>query len=145
MIRLKPPAGKSEIIIDLTGPEGNAFQLMAYTKQLCNRLGWDSNGILEEMKKGDYEHLVQTFDLHFGDFVILERQMEFFSANILWLFFAYALGSVFTGYVFYKSGTRNGIESTIDSLIAQGFLRHKKDKDGEVEIIKWNDHTKQEG
>ena len=71
--------------------------------------------------------------------------MEFFSANILWLFFAYALGSVFTGYTFYKSGTRNGIESTIDSLIAQGFLRHKKDKDGEVEIIKWNDHTKQEG
>lgn len=73
MIRLKPPAGKSEIVIDLTGPEGNAFQLMAYTKQLCNRLGWDSHGILEEMKKGDYEHLVQTFDLHFGDFVILER------------------------------------------------------------------------
>ena len=56
-----------------------------------------------------------------------------------------SIGSVFTGYVFYKSGTRNGIENTIDSLIAQGFLRHKKDKDGEVEIIKWNDHTKQEG
>ena len=71
--------------------------------------------------------------------------MEFFSANVLWLFFAYALGSVFTGYVFYQSGTRNGISNTIDSLISQGFLRHKKDKDGEVEIIKWNDHSNQEG
>ena len=27
----------------------------------------------ERAKKGDYEHLVQTFDTHFGDFVILER------------------------------------------------------------------------
>ena len=52
--------------------------------------------------------------------------MEFFSANVGWLFFAYTLGSVFTGYVFYKSGTRFGIESTIDGLIEQGFLRHKK-------------------
>jgi|TARA_X000001036_G_scaffold177580_1_gene168117 hypothetical protein len=71
--------------------------------------------------------------------------MEFFSANILWLLLAYVTGSVFTGYIFYKSGTRFGIENTIDSLIDQGFLRHKKDKDGEIEIIKWNDHSKQEG
>ena len=71
MIRAKQP--QSEIVIDLTGPGGNAFQLMAYAKDLCRRLGWESHGILEEMKKGDYEHLVQTFDTHFGDFVILER------------------------------------------------------------------------
>ena len=71
--------------------------------------------------------------------------MEFFSANVLWLFFAYVLGSVFTGYIFYKSCTRNGIENTIDSLIDQGFLRHKKDKAGEIEIIKWNDSSRQEG
>jgi len=25
------------------------------------------------MKQGDYEHLVKTFDFHFGDYVILER------------------------------------------------------------------------
>lgn len=70
--------------------------------------------------------------------------MEFFSANVGWLFFAYTLGSVFTGYVFYKSGTRFGIESTIDGLIEQGFLRHKK-KNGEIEILKWNDCSNQEG
>ena len=70
--------------------------------------------------------------------------MEFFGADAWWLFFAYGTGSLFTGYVFYKSGTRNGIESTIDSLISQGFLRHKI-VNGEVEILKWNDHSNQEG
>ena len=68
--------------------------------------------------------------------------MAFFSADALWLFFAYGLGSLFTGYLFYKSGTRNGIESTIDSLISQGFLRHKR-VNGEVEILKWNDCSNQ--
>ena len=71
MIRLKQPP--SEIVIDLTGPDGNAFQLMAFAKDLCKRLGWDSHGILEEMRKCDYEHLVHTFDTHLSDFVILER------------------------------------------------------------------------
>ena len=66
--------------------------------------------------------------------------MEFFSANVGWLFLAYTLGSVFTGFIFHKSGTKFGIESTIDSLIDQGFLRHKK-INGEVEILKWNDNS----
>ena len=70
--------------------------------------------------------------------------MEFFSANVLWLLLAYVTGSVFTGYIFYKSGTRFGIENTLDSLIEQGLLRHKK-TDGEIEINKWNDHSNQEG
>jgi hypothetical protein len=29
--------------------------------------------IVEEMKKGDYEHLVKTFDLYLGEHFILER------------------------------------------------------------------------
>ncbi len=69
--------------------------------------------------------------------------MEFFTANILWLLFAYVVGSVFTGFVLYKTGTRNGIESTIDNLITQGFLRHKK-TNGEIEILKWNDCSEQD-
>jgi hypothetical protein len=52
MIRAKQIA--ENIVIDLTGPEGNAF---------C----------LEEMKSGNYENLVATFDKYFGDYVILER------------------------------------------------------------------------
>jgi hypothetical protein len=29
--------------------------------------------VIEEMKQGNYEHLVSTFDKYFGDYVILER------------------------------------------------------------------------
>ena len=28
------------IIIDLTGPDGNAFALMSYAKQFATQLGW---------------------------------------------------------------------------------------------------------
>jgi hypothetical protein len=27
----------------------------------------------------------------------------------------------------------------VDNLIDNGFLRHKKDADGEIEILKWNE------
>ena len=72
MIRSKTP--QSEIVIDLTGPQGNAFFLLGYAKKLAKQLDFeDVDGLLDDMKSGDYEHLVQVFDEHFGDFVILER------------------------------------------------------------------------
>ena len=62
------------IVIDLTGPEGNAFALMGLANRLGKQLGFkEIPRILEEMQAGDYEHLLQVFDEHFGDFVILER------------------------------------------------------------------------
>ena len=64
---------KKEIIIDLTGPDGNAFALMGFAKRLANWLGLDSDKILSEMRSGDYENLIKVFDKYFGDFVILER------------------------------------------------------------------------
>ena len=64
---------KKEIIIDLTGPGGNAFALMGSAKRLANWLGLDSDKILSEMRSGDYENLIKVFDKYFGDFVILER------------------------------------------------------------------------
>ena len=64
---------KKEIIIDLTGPDGNAFALMGSAKRLAEWLGLDSDKILSEMKSGDYENLIKVFDKYFGDFVILER------------------------------------------------------------------------
>ena len=64
---------KKEIIIDLTGPDGNAFALMGSAKRLANLLGLDSDKILSEMRSGDYENLIKVFDKYFGDFVILER------------------------------------------------------------------------
>lgn len=71
MIRKKQPQG--EIVIDLTGPDGNAFVLLGRAAQYARELGLDGNKICQEMKESDYENLIQVFDKYFGDFVILER------------------------------------------------------------------------
>ena len=63
----------SEIVIDLTGPEGNAFSLMGCAKKLSRQLGLNSSDITSEMMNGDYEHLLEVFDKYFGDYVVLER------------------------------------------------------------------------
>jgi len=72
MIRKKRQRPK-QIIIDLTGPDGNAFALMGYAKQFAKQLGLDSEEIISNMTSGDYENLLQVFDENFGSFVILER------------------------------------------------------------------------
>jgi hypothetical protein len=61
------------IEIDLTGPNGNAFYLIGAANNLARQLGLDCKAIQAEMMKGDYEHLVNTFDKHFGHFVTLYR------------------------------------------------------------------------
>ena len=69
----RPP---QKIEIDLTGPEGNAYALMAYAKKFAKQLGYDDfkiQCIIEEMKLTDYEGLLHTFDREFGSFVILWR------------------------------------------------------------------------
>jgi hypothetical protein len=71
MIREK--TSKSEIVIDLNGPEGNAYVLIGYAKRFAKQLGWDGDQIIAEMKAGDYDNLIEVFDGYFGDFVILER------------------------------------------------------------------------
>ena len=60
-------------VIDLTGPDGNAFALMGYAKRFAKQLNLDSSKIISDMTSGDYENLIQVFDDNFGDFVILER------------------------------------------------------------------------
>jgi len=72
MIRNKIP-NDGPIIIDLTGPDGNAFVLLGKAKNLARQLKFDDKKITTEMMQGDYEHLLETFDKYFGDFVILER------------------------------------------------------------------------
>ena len=62
----------TEIVIDLTGPDGNAFNLMAVAHKLGNKLGLDTEVILHEMRDGNYENLIRVFDKFFP-FVILER------------------------------------------------------------------------
>jgi hypothetical protein len=61
------------IIIDLTGPEGNAFVLMGMAAKFASQLKLNKDKIIGEMMSGDYEHLLQVFDREFGEFVILER------------------------------------------------------------------------
>ena len=59
--------------------------------------------------------------------------------DILWLLGAYIAGTLFTLFVLGPQITNKAIESTIDTLMAKGIIRYKKDKDGEIEILKWND------
>ena len=74
MIRNKKPH-KGPIVIDLTGPDGNAYALMGYAKKFATQLGWKDKGaaLINEMMEDDYEHLLEVFDNAFGEFVILER------------------------------------------------------------------------
>lgn len=71
MIRAKTV--QTEIVIDLTGPQGNAFCLLGYAKTYAKQLGLDYDKIRAEMTAGDYEDLLECFDSYFGDFVVLER------------------------------------------------------------------------
>jgi hypothetical protein len=64
---------KREIVLDLTGPDGNAYALMGYARDLAKQLGIDHELIINEMKSGDYDNLVLTFDRYFGRIVTLER------------------------------------------------------------------------
>lgn len=76
MIIKKPKQENQKIIIDLTGPDGNAYVLLGYASRWGKQLGW-SNGkietVLNMMKGGDYEVLVQVFDNFFGDYVEMWR------------------------------------------------------------------------
>lgn len=60
-------------VIDLTGPEGNAYVLLGYARKFAKDLDRDPDPILEDMKSSDYEHLIEVFDREFGEYVILER------------------------------------------------------------------------
>lgn len=71
MIRTKQTT--NERVIDLTGPAGNAFSLMAEATNLAKQLNFNGKEIVEEMTTGDYENLISVFDKYFGDYVILEK------------------------------------------------------------------------
>lgn len=75
MIREKQQTS-GPVIIDLTGPDGNAFVLLGKVESFGKQLKWTSGKIKslqQDMMSADYEHLLEKFDEAFGDFVILER------------------------------------------------------------------------
>ena len=60
--------------IDLTGPDGNADQLLALTRRLAKQLELDANEIMTRMTSGDYENLVAVFEEEFGEYITIYRQ-----------------------------------------------------------------------
>ena len=62
-----------ERVIDLTGPDGNAMNLIVTARRWARTLGKDASAITAEMTSGDYDNLVAVFDREFGSFCILER------------------------------------------------------------------------
>ena len=68
-----------ETIINLDGPEGNANCLLGTAVGFARDMRMNDSEIkpiLEDMKSGDYKHLVSTFDKHFGEYVVLETSNE---------------------------------------------------------------------
>tara|TARA_Y100001938_G_C7723176_1_gene250971 strand:- start:83 stop:298 length:216 start_codon:yes stop_codon:yes gene_type:complete len=60
-------------IIDLNGPDGNAFYLLGMAQKLSKQIGLDWDEVKDVMTSGNYEELITAFDIYFGDYVDLER------------------------------------------------------------------------
>jgi len=60
-------------VIDLNGPDGNAFYLLGMARKLSKQIGLDWNEVNDVMTEGTYEELITAFDIYFGDYVDLER------------------------------------------------------------------------
>ena len=60
-------------VIDLHGPKGNAFALMAQADDFLRQMGRrdEFRAMRTEMMSGDYENLVRIFEENFGDYVDL--------------------------------------------------------------------------
>ena len=73
------PTQNRETVINLDGPDGNAYALMGLAGSLATTIGYASDEIetmLTRMKSGDYKKLVKTFDEYFNGYVILETTNE---------------------------------------------------------------------
>ena len=60
-------------VIDLQGPQGNAFALMAYADDFLRQMGrrHEFNAMRTEMMSGDYDNLIRIFEENFGEYVTL--------------------------------------------------------------------------
>ncbi len=64
--------------------------------------------------------------------------------QLIWIFAAYAMGSVITYFIARRGILELAIEATISSLVQEGFIRHRRDKDGQIELLKWNEDSENE-
>jgi len=76
MILKKEDQYQGKPVIDLTGPDGNAFALMAHVKRWSRELDFTkecTEFIMNDMKSGDYEHLLEVIEINFGEYIIMLR------------------------------------------------------------------------
>jgi hypothetical protein len=64
MIRKRRP--EEPTIINLDGPDGNAYVLMSILSRSFKMSGLDPKNALEEMRSGDYPNLLRVFDRYCG-------------------------------------------------------------------------------
>jgi hypothetical protein len=64
---------KQGIEIDLTGPDGNVFNLIGVGRRLCKQLSLNPEEFTNKMMSGDYENAVNVFEEYFGDYVTLYK------------------------------------------------------------------------
>mgnify|MGYP003122076511 FL=1 len=65
---------ESQREIDLEGPDGNAFALMAIFKNTAKQLDYNDDEIkkfIDQMMSGDYTNLVKIFNDHLGSYFTL--------------------------------------------------------------------------
>ena len=60
-------------VIDLRGPQGNAFALMGHAVDLLRQLDRrdEVHAMRTDMLSGDYDNLIRIFEENFGDYVTL--------------------------------------------------------------------------
>lgn len=73
MIRKKKDQDPGKIVLDLTGPQGNAFAVLARARSLANQLELDWDKINTEATSGDYDNLIKVIDKYLGDYIIFEK------------------------------------------------------------------------
>lgn len=57
-------------VINLGGPEGNAFALIGQARRWAKDLDYKENDVdelVKDMTSSDYKYLVKVFDFHFGN------------------------------------------------------------------------------
>lgn len=76
MIKDRSEMSRKTIEIDLSGPEGNAHVLLSYVNTLGKQLNMPlkiRKDIQATMMLGSYNDLIKTFDIWFGDYVVLYK------------------------------------------------------------------------
>jgi len=60
-------------VIDLQGPQGNAFALMAYADDFLRQMGrrHEFKAMRTDMMSGDYDNLIRIFEKNFSEYVTL--------------------------------------------------------------------------